>query len=77
MTESRFRGKRDGAMTVGEGAIVMHRLVRAFAPSEGRTSEQATLRGEEQPLRTATGFVVGSAVCGLFWSAVAAVWYAL
>ena len=33
--------------------------------------------GEEQPLRTATGFVVGTAVCGLFWGAIAAIWYAL
>jgi hypothetical protein len=64
-------------MTVGGGALEMHRLARAFAPSEGRTSEQATLRGEEQPLRTATGFVVGTAVCGLFWGAIAAIWYAL
>ena len=64
-------------MTVGEGSLVMHRLARAFAPSEGRSSEQATLRGEEQPLRTATGFVVGTAVCGLFWGAIAAIVYAL
>ena len=62
--------------TAGGGTTAMHRLVRAFAPSEGRTSEQATLRGEERPLRTATGFVVGSAVSGLFWGAVAAIWYA-
>ena len=44
----------------------MHRLVAAFAPSEGRSSELEVIRGEA-PLRTATGFVIGGTVCGLFW----------
>jgi hypothetical protein len=45
----------------------MQRLAAAFAPSEGRTSELETMRGEVGPLRTATGFVIGGTVSGLFW----------
>ena len=44
----------------------MHRLVAAFAPSEGRSSELDVIRGEP-PLRTATGFVIGGTLSGLFW----------
>jgi hypothetical protein len=44
----------------------MQRLAAAFAPSEGRSSELEVIRGEA-PLRTATGFVIGVTVCGLFW----------
>ena len=44
----------------------MHQLVAAFAPSEGRSSELEIMRGEA-PLRTATGFVIGGTLSGLFW----------
>ncbi len=43
----------------------------ALAPSEGRTGELEVLRGELRPLHTATGFVIGTMVCGLFWTAFA------
>lgn len=46
----------------------MHQLAAEFAPSEGRSSELETMRGEVGKLRTATGFVIGGTVCGLFWS---------
>jgi hypothetical protein len=53
----------------------MHRLAAASAPSEGRSSELETMRGEIAPLHTATGFVIGGTVCGLFWSLLgAALW---
>jgi hypothetical protein len=42
----------------------------APGPSEGRTAELEVLRGESQPLQTATGFVIGGMVCGLFWTGV-------
>jgi len=46
------------------------RSAMALAPSEGRTAELEVLRGEQRPLHTATGFVLGAVVCGLFWTAV-------
>ena len=45
----------------------MARLVDALAPSEERTSELETVRCEIRPLHTATGFVIGGIVSGVFW----------
>ena len=52
-------------------------LAAALAPSEGRTGELEVLRGELRPLHTATGFVIGGMVCGLFWAAVTITYLAL
>jgi hypothetical protein len=45
-------------------------MAAAFAPSEGRSGELQILRGEVPPLHPATGFVIGTAVSGLFWLAI-------
>ena len=45
----------------------MARLVDALAPSEERASELETVRCEIRPLHTATGFVIGGIVSGVFW----------
>jgi hypothetical protein len=42
-------------------------VIAAMAPSEGRTGELEIIRGEQQPLHTATGFVIGGMMSGLFW----------
>jgi hypothetical protein len=41
--------------------------VDALASSEDRASEPDTMRCEVRPLHTATGFVVGGIVSGVFW----------
>jgi hypothetical protein len=48
----------------------MLRLVETPAPTEGRTDEPATVRGDAQPLHTATGIVIGGLLSGLFWGLV-------
>jgi hypothetical protein len=46
----------------------MSQTVASFSAAEAIDSEHDLLRGDTSPLRTATGFVVGSALCGAFWS---------
>ena len=53
----------------------MHQLAAAYAPSEGRSNELELLRGEASPLHPATGFVIGGAISGLFWLAIALACY--
>ena len=48
----------------------MLRLVETPAPTEGRTNEPETVRGEAQSLHTATEIVVGGLLSGLFWGLV-------
>jgi hypothetical protein len=56
----------------------MHPLVAEFAPSEGRSSELEIIRGEQQPLHAATGFVIGGTVSSLFWALLGVtIWLAL
>jgi hypothetical protein len=45
----------------------MARLVDALAPCDERTSEAETMHCEIRPLHTATGFVLGGIVSGVFW----------
>jgi hypothetical protein len=52
------------------GGAPMLRLVETPAPTEGRTNEPETVRGDAQPLHTATGIVIGGLVSGLFWGLV-------
>jgi hypothetical protein len=42
--------------------------VVTFSAAEAIDSERDLLRGDTSPLRTATGFVLGTALCGIFWS---------
>jgi hypothetical protein len=46
----------------------MSQAIATLSAAEAIDSERDLLRGETSPLRTATGFVVGSALCGAFWS---------
>jgi hypothetical protein len=46
----------------------MSQTVVTFAAAEAIDSERDLLRGDTNPLRTATGFVLGTALCGAFWS---------
>jgi hypothetical protein len=48
----------------------MLRLVETPAPLEGRASEPVSVRGQVQPLHTATGIVIGGLVSGLLWGAI-------
>ncbi len=48
----------------------MRHMATEFAPSEGRSAELEIMRGKVPPLRTATGFVVGGVIAGLFWGVV-------
>ena len=46
----------------------MRQIVAPFCAAEAMDSEHDLLRGETSPLRTAAGFVLGSALCGAFWA---------
>jgi hypothetical protein len=47
----------------------MSQAVATISPAEAIASERELLNGETSPLRAATGFVFGSALCGAFWVA--------
>ena len=53
----------------------MPKMAAAFAPSEERTAEIETIRGDMLPLRTAAGFVLGGTICLAFWAVLAVVCY--
>ncbi|MGA3399464.1 MAG: hypothetical protein ABSC95_09610 [Acetobacteraceae bacterium] len=46
----------------------MRQALATQSAAEAIASEHELLRGETSPLRAATGFVLGSALCGAFWT---------
>jgi hypothetical protein len=45
----------------------MSQAAIALSTAEAVASERELLNGEVSPLRAATGFVLGGALCGVFW----------
>ncbi len=46
----------------------MNQALVTLSAAEATASERELLDGETSPLRAATGFVYGTALCGTFWA---------